>query len=322
MSKVAIPDKPKEPVMHEEIAEKEEPIIKEVQSVIKIKSRIILPTSKQANKNLLLKAVADAQRSIAQTPNVGNNIDKVLNKILTFMYWNFLNTLYCKVFNILQPTSLYTKKFQEKTETTVKPAKRKLLDAEKAKLKNIIVHIARDELKSEDNQEYIPQPVRKTVVNENVVYVPTAKSPKSPVDAPQPVMSHKFIVTLDGVDKTKFLKKDEEQTPTKRAPSPIIFEQPKSDNTKNKSNIPDELPAVSALKNKERCKYWPLCKHGEKCDFIHPTISCKMFPSCKFGDKCVYIHPTCKFETSCTRRDCPYSHTAANKAVGMYCFCI
>lgn len=77
MSKVAIPDKPKEVQPVEEETEKEEPINKEVASVVKVKPRVLPPNAKQANKNLLLKAVADAQRSIAQTPNVGNNIDKV-----------------------------------------------------------------------------------------------------------------------------------------------------------------------------------------------------------------------------------------------------
>lgn len=196
--------------------------------------------------------------------------------------------------------------------------KRKLLDTEKTKLKNIIVHIARDELKTDDTQEYVPQPIRKTVINESVTYVPTSKT-KTTDEENHPILNQKFIVTLDGVDKDKFLKKDEESTTTKKPPSPIIFDKADTEKSKSKSNIPDTLPVVSTLqlKNKERCKYWPLCKQGEKCEFVHPTIPCKMFPSCKFGDKCVYIHPTCKFETSCTRRDCPYSHAAMNKLIGI-----
>lgn len=209
----------------------------------------------------------------------------------------------------------------EKPEKQKVTKKRKLLDAEKTKLKNIIVHIARDELKNDDTQEYVPQPIRKTVVNASVTYVPTSK-PKI-LEEDQPVLNQKFIVTLDGVDKEKFLMKKknvEEVTPAKRPPSPIIFDKSESGENKPKANVPDVLPVVStlSLKNKERCKYWPLCKQGEKCEFVHPTIPCKMFPTCKFGEKCVYIHPTCKFESSCTRRDCPYSHTTNNKIVGMY----
>lgn len=39
---------------------------REVVSVVKVKPRILPPNVQQANKNLLLKAVADAQKSIAQ----------------------------------------------------------------------------------------------------------------------------------------------------------------------------------------------------------------------------------------------------------------
>lgn len=138
-------------------------------------------------------------------------------------------------------------------------------------------------------------------------------------------IQQKFIITLDGIDKTKFknvLQPDPQELKTvsksKRTPSPIIFNKVNTA-IKTKSSIPDRLPVVhpsSGIKNKERCKYWPSCRQGEKCEFIHPTTSCKMFPQCKFGDKCVYIHPSCKFESSCTRRDCPYSHGVSQKSVG------
>ena len=60
---------------------------------------------------------------------------------------------------------------------------------------------------------------------------------------------------------------------------------------------------------KDRCKYFPVCRSGESCEFYHPTKDCKLFPSCKFGDNCAYLHPMCKFDTSCTRSDCNYMHT-------------
>lgn len=140
-------------------------------------------------------------------------------------------------------------------------------------------------------------------------------------------IQQKFIITLDGIDKTKFKsvsKPDTQELQTvstnKKTPSPIIFDKV-STTVKTKSSIPDKLPVVHpspAIKNRERCKYWPSCRQGEKCEFIHPTTNCKMFPQCKFGDKCVYIHPSCKFENSCTRRDCPYSHGVQKKAVGKF----
>lgn len=66
MSKVSIPHKePEEP--------EQEFKGREVASVVKIKPRIIPSDVPQPNKNLLLKAVAEAQRSVAQTPLVGSN---------------------------------------------------------------------------------------------------------------------------------------------------------------------------------------------------------------------------------------------------------
>lgn len=59
---------------------KEEEIDVPVNSVVKVKPRPIVPISKQANKNLLLRAVAEAQKSIA---NVRSNKDNIKYKSLT-----------------------------------------------------------------------------------------------------------------------------------------------------------------------------------------------------------------------------------------------
>lgn len=81
ISKVAIPDKRKETPSIIEEEEEDEPILKDVPSVVKVKPRILPPNAKQANKTLLLKAVADAQRSIAQTPKVGSTkVRKLVTK--------------------------------------------------------------------------------------------------------------------------------------------------------------------------------------------------------------------------------------------------
>ncbi|KAJ8044522.1 Zinc finger CCCH domain-containing protein 14 [Holothuria leucospilota] len=61
-------------------------------------------------------------------------------------------------------------------------------------------------------------------------------------------------------------------------------------------------------KSSERCKFWPACKNGDACPYVHPTTPCRTFPHCKFGDKCLYIHPNCKFDSMCTNPACPYTH--------------
>lgn len=82
-SKVQIPEKP--PV------EEEIPSVqtKGVPSVVKVKPRVIPPGTKQANKNLLLKAVAEAQRSVSQTPAVGNNLKVNWMRMYCDCFYNF-----------------------------------------------------------------------------------------------------------------------------------------------------------------------------------------------------------------------------------------
>ncbi|KAI6170317.1 Zinc finger CCCH domain-containing protein 14 [Aphelenchoides besseyi] len=69
------------------------------------------------------------------------------------------------------------------------------------------------------------------------------------------------------------------------------------------------LPTVQQpQRSNERCRFWPNCDRGEACVFHHPTKPCATFPNCVFGDKCLYIHPICKFNTRCTRANCPFTH--------------
>jgi hypothetical protein len=290
MSKVSIPSKqPEEP---------EEPFKnREVPSMVKIKPRVIPHDAPQANKNLLLKAVAEAQRSIAQTPQVGNNV---------------------------KPDALYTKKYKEKLKEE-KLTGKKLPEVEKNKIKKILAPVP-DDSKGE-NLEYVPTSTKK--LQDSVPkYIPSTKvtSDSEECSVENGKMKQQFIVTLDGIEKTKYkdLVGEDSAKPSiksrldkKRSPSPIIFDKVTTP-VKAKSNIPDKLPIVHAspsVKNKERCKYWPSCRHGEKCEFVHPTTNCEKFPHCKFGEKCLFLHPTCKFGSSCTRRDCVYTHAPASKAV-------
>ncbi|KAI6659274.1 Zinc finger CCCH domain-containing protein 14 isoform X3 [Oopsacas minuta] len=69
------------------------------------------------------------------------------------------------------------------------------------------------------------------------------------------------------------------------------------------TSTPKPIEAVA-----DRCKYWPNCKLGDKCDFHHPSLPCKSFPYCKFNQKCYFIHPDCKFDPYCTKVDCAFLH--------------
>lgn len=314
-SKVSIPDlPPKPPVQEESDSELEKKVKKKgVASVIKVKPRVIPPAAKQANKSLLLKAVAEAQRSIAQTPAVGST----------------------------KRDAIFTKTYKDKVLDQAKA--RKISSKEKSVLRNMLKAMVNSPLRKvtleEDDLEYVPKPIKEQHVAVNIQYKPSPLKQLSvtsetssendvttPTTTPQDInFKQQFIVTLDGIDAEQFSQArnaSKEELP-KRI-SPIVFD--KVDNQDNfpkldRSKIPDRLPIITipSLKGRERCKFWPNCKARDKCEFHHPAIAaasasdglCKMFPSCKFGDKCVYVHPVCKFENSCTRRDCPYSHKSA-----------
>ncbi|NP_001351331.1 zinc finger CCCH domain-containing protein 14 isoform g [Mus musculus] len=65
----------------------------------------------------------------------------------------------------------------------------------------------------------------------------------------------------------------------------------------------------------ERCKYWPACKNGDECVYHHPISPCKAFPNCKFAEKCLFVHPNCKYDTKCTKADCPFTHMSRRASI-------
>uniref|UniRef100_A0A1I7XHI4 Zinc finger CCCH domain-containing protein 14 n=1 Tax=Heterorhabditis bacteriophora TaxID=37862 RepID=A0A1I7XHI4_HETBA len=58
----------------------------------------------------------------------------------------------------------------------------------------------------------------------------------------------------------------------------------------------------------ERCRFWPACRQGDSCTYIHPNKQCINFPNCTFGARCLYIHPPCRFDRNCTNPTCAFTH--------------
>ncbi|KAL3265442.1 hypothetical protein HHI36_009645 [Cryptolaemus montrouzieri] len=281
---------------------------REVVSVVKVKPRILPPNIQQANKNLLLKAVADAQKSVAQSKSVGTKSDSYSSK-------------YEKTNDKNSPERFHTKHYSSKRDNT--NVKRISLK-EKEKLKQFLsshksLNEGSSDEKDDENQEYIPKPIKRTL--SNVEYIPSSmNNVQDEASNDGSNKKQKFIVTLDGVQKNDIIGKlsVKERLHGRKTPSPIIFENSavaKSAAVETDKSIPNQLPIVSApsTKIRERCKYFPSCRNGENCEFYHPSRNCEQFPFCKFGDQCLYLHPNCKFGTSCTRRDCPYSHIGGLK---------
>ncbi|XP_061668801.1 zinc finger CCCH domain-containing protein 14 isoform X2 [Syngnathoides biaculeatus] len=122
--------------------------------------------------------------------------------------------------------------------------------------------------------------------------------------------SPKFIVTLEGVPSPlgNLTESDAELDDVRPPPSRSkvgVLQRPRGAETLDEDSAPSKKQKVT-----ERCKFWPVCKSGDDCAYHHPTRTCKTFPACKFGDRCLFIHPNCKYDGRCGRPDCPYTHVS------------
>ncbi|CAG2060698.1 unnamed protein product [Timema podura] len=322
------------------------PAVGSVASVVRVKPRPKLPAALQASKNLLLKAMAEAQKSVANTPVRPDPTER--------------------------PTELHTRKFRESIEITLptnKPAQNGLedeylpgdQDEEEAvghmtdpktnsvrsvssvkKKNNLRIHVSSSSssLPRVDNSNTNSSTLRSLSTSENENEAEVESNGEVEPYTPEPVTtppiqtqtkrseSPQFVVTLDGLE-ASFEEEDEEEkrvladvsqpnaddkpeVKPKKCVSPIVF-------STSTASPPSSIALEDLVKSKsnERCKFWPGCRQGDKCSYQHPTTSCKSFPNCKFGDKCLYIHPNCKFDAACTRRDCPFTH-ASPRALASY----
>lgn len=140
MSTIHIPQKEREePELVDELK------TREVRSTVQVKPRMISMDTPQPNKNLLLKAVAEAHRSVAQAPkfrNIGGSPKRL------------------------------------KTMEGSQLLSRKLSQSEKTKLRNIILsQVSRD--RDEDDYDvtgdvYVPKPLHKTP-KEAPKYIPSTR---------------------------------------------------------------------------------------------------------------------------------------------------
>ncbi|XP_072175729.1 uncharacterized protein [Diadema setosum] len=113
-------------------------------------------------------------------------------------------------------------------------------------------------------------------------------------------------VTVGRVQPSQHLIKDPTYTPPQPKVAPVTFSLQESDEDQDHGqDVAEEI--------KERCKFWPACKNGSDCPYIHPSKPCRTFPNCKFGDKCLFIHPNCKFDATCMNPSCPYTHATRTK---------
>ncbi|KAG5451417.1 Zinc finger CCCH domain-containing protein 14 [Clonorchis sinensis] len=110
-----------------------------------------------------------------------------------------------------------------------------------------------------------------------------------------------LVVTLNETDEDDDIAPlSSEKLATSKQKSKTSRVSTSTDNQVEQVHIPSHL---------ERCKYWPKCRNGEQCPYIHPSEPCPTFPRCRLASSCTYIHPSCRFDASCTRLNCPFQHT-------------
>ncbi|XP_063097002.1 zinc finger CCCH domain-containing protein 14 isoform X3 [Cavia porcellus] len=288
-----------------------------------------LPPSKQANKNLILKAISEAQESVTKTTNYSAVPQK--------------QTL---------PVAPRTRTSQEELLAEVVQGQ--------SRTSRVSPPIKEEETKgdnAEKNQDYYDMEsmvhadtrsfiLKKPKLSEEIVVAPNQESGMKTADTlrvlsghlmqtrdlvqPDKPASPKFIVTLDGVPSPPGYMSDQEED--------MCFEGVKPVNQTAASNKglrgllhPQQLQlmqrqlgdpdgsfsyvemselnvAQKPEKLLERCKYWPACKNGDECAYHHPVSPCKAFPNCKFAEKCLFVHPNCKYDAKCTKPDCPFTH--------------
>ncbi|XP_057638614.1 zinc finger CCCH domain-containing protein 14 isoform X4 [Chionomys nivalis] len=288
-----------------------------------------LPPSKQANKNLILKAISEAQESVTKTTNYSAVPQK--------------QTLPVAPRTRTSQEELLAEMVQGQSRAPRISPPVKEEEAKGDGTEKIQDYYDMESMVHADTRSFI---LKKPKLSEEIVVTPNQESGMKTADAlrvlsghlmqtrdlvqPDKPASPKFIVTLDGVPSPPGYMSDQEEE--------MCFEGMKSVNQTAASNKglrgllhPQQLHLMSRQledpdgsfsnaemtdlsvaqkpeKLLERCKYWPACKNGDECVYHHPISPCKAFPNCKFAEKCLFVHPNCKYDAKCTKADCPFTH--------------
>lgn len=308
-----------------------------------------LPPTKQATRNLILKAISEAQDSITKTtaytiPQKQTVPVAPRTRLANSEEMTAAIQLVQEHLHSLGPRA------PAHTSTSLPPSRTACPDRslatrlqlernEESQQREFGVEVtAGSEAKTSDTRSFI---VSRAQVEESPARhqqhvqssLPrTVQASKERVESNSP----KFIVTLDGVPSPLGnladcdMELDHVRPPTKvieasghvhKEPKVSVLDRIQGVVTSSEDDLldvemaaeeEDEEEDVPMKKQKvlERCKFWPVCKSGDECLYHHPTTQCKTFPNCKFGDKCLFVHPNCKYDARCTKPDCPFTHVS------------
>ncbi|KAM4666982.1 zinc finger CCCH domain-containing protein 14 isoform 3-T3 [Amazona ochrocephala] len=284
-----------------------------------------LPPSKQANKNLILKAISEAQESVTKTTNYSTVPQKqtvpVAPRTRISPEESQLELIHVQSRLPALSSQLQAEEPKERIAEGIQGAEQKELSA-RLQIDPTIedtLQVAQDYYDIEsmvhaDTRSFI---LKKPKLSEEILAQNQQLGRKATeamrvlsgrliqtrdqVAQPEKPASPKFIVTLDGVPSPPGYLSDQEEEDmcVTEGLKPV-----------NKTDIEELNMLQKQEKVLERCKYWPACKNGDECVFHHPTLPCRVFPNCRFADKCLFIHPNCKYDAKCTKPDCPYTHAS------------
>ncbi|XP_067338895.1 zinc finger CCCH domain-containing protein 14 isoform X2 [Channa argus] len=309
-----------------------------------------LPPAKQANRNLILKAISEAQDSITkttayptipqrQTVPVAPRTRLASSEEMTAaiqLVQEHLHSLGPQVQAYTSP-ELPSARPHAPTRSLASRLQLDLAESSDGREQNDygVEVAAGSEAKAFDTRSFImsrPQleeaqarPQQRHQLKKEVqpALPRTVQASLEKVDYASP----KFIVTLDGVPSPLGILADTEmelddvRPPTKvtaatvnKEPKVSVLHRLQGLVTSSEDDVMDvEMEDAASLKKQkvmERCKFWPVCKSGDACLYHHPTTQCKTFPNCKYGEKCLFVHPNCKYDARCTKPDCPFTHVS------------
>ncbi|CAL1586379.1 unnamed protein product [Knipowitschia caucasica] len=294
-----------------------------------------LPPAKQANRNLILKAISEAQDSITKTtayppipqrqtvpvaPRTRLSTSEEMTAAIQLVQ-EHLHSLAPRPYTSSEPS-------ESQTAPNKSLASRLQMDAREGN-EGRRREYSTDVTGGYDTRSFIMSKPQLEEPSTRSLQDVAPAAPRAIQSSKEPgaFANPKFIVTLDGMPNPvgnfgTGLEMDMDDV--RPPPREGVIE----DNSKAKVSvlqrlhgpiIEDELMdyeemgkdvPVKRQKVSERCKFWPACKSGEECPYHHPTTQCKTFPNCKFGDKCLFIHPNCKYDARCTKPDCPFTHVS------------
>ncbi|XP_028252895.1 zinc finger CCCH domain-containing protein 14 isoform X2 [Parambassis ranga] len=306
-----------------------------------------LPPAKQANRNLILKAISEAQDSITKTTAYPTIPQRQTVPVAPRTRLASTEEMTAAIQLVQEHLHSLAPRVQGSASTDLPPsrvpaptrslASRLQLENRDLREQNAygVEVMGNSETKPFDTRSFIvsrPQLEETPVRSQQHVQsaIPrTVQSSKERGDSP------KFIVTLDGVPSPlgnvdMEMELDDVRPPVKvteatslvhREPKVSILHRLQGVVTSSEDDVieaemaeDDDVP-VKKQKVLERCKFWPVCKSGDECPYHHPTTQCNTFPNCKYGEKCIFVHPNCKYDARCTRPDCPFTHVSRRSAV-------